>query len=362
MIEKKRTIRRYHPGVYVKDALDALNMSSKEFSIRTGISERTLSDLINEKGSITFDIATKLSEFFGNSVNSWTNLQNAYDIYMLESKQKAEAEEDYALLKQFRKYLIDNSFIDTGDDNETVVYKTRSILSVNRLSALNTKELLVSFKEQNTDMDENNYFAQNFWLAYAMTKAREIEVEPYSKKNVIETMDNLKDLLCMEPKEFYPIITDRLRKCGISYVFLPYLEKSYIYGATKWLSNDNVMLAMSNRTGRADVFWFTLLHELTHVLKEHKRYCLLQAANIDDEEADDLASRILIPEDEWNDFIKNTKYLNSFKIKSFAESIGVPPFIVVGRLAREHKISYGSNIYKENMISYKNEEFLKTVN
>ena len=192
MIEKKRTIRKFHPGVYIKDALDAMNMSSKEFSIRTGISERTLSDLINEKGSVTFDIATKLSEFFGNSVNVWTNLQNAYDEYMLESQQKKESEEDYLLLKPFKKYLVDNQFIDEKDDNDTIVSKTRSILSVNRLSALNTRELLVSFKEQNTQMDEDNYFAQNFWLAYALTKARTIEVEPYSKRNVIEMMDALK--------------------------------------------------------------------------------------------------------------------------------------------------------------------------
>lgn len=77
----KRNIKRFHPGVYVRDALTDLNMSSKEFSVRTGISERTLSDLINEKGSITFDIANKLSEFLGTSINVWTNLQNSYDSY-----------------------------------------------------------------------------------------------------------------------------------------------------------------------------------------------------------------------------------------------------------------------------------------
>lgn len=362
MIEKKRTLRRYHPGVYIKDALDALNMSSKEFSIRTGISERTLSDLINEKGNITFDIATKLSEFFGNSVNGWTNLQNAYDVYMLESQQIKEAEEDYKLLKPFKKYLLDNQFIDVTDDNATVVSKIRNIVSVNRLSALNMKQPLVSFKEQNTAMNESNFFAQNFWLAYALTKAREIEVEPYDKRNVIEMMDSLKELLFMNPAEFYPIIGERLRKCGISYVLVPYLNKSNIYGATKWFSNDNVMLAMSNRSERADVFWFTLFHELSHVLKEHKRYCLLQADYIDDDEADDLASRILIPKDKWNEFVKDTKYLTSFKVKTFAESIDVPPFIVVGRLVRENKIKYTDPVYKQNMISYKNEDFIKTVN
>ena len=182
------------------------------------------------------------------------------------------------------------------------------------------------------------------------------------KRNVVEMMDNLKELLYMNPSEFYPIISERLRKCGISYVLVPYLNKSYIYGATKWFSNDNVMLAMSNRTGRADMFWFTLFHELSHVLKEHKRYCLLQADNIDDEEADDLASKILIPKDEWNEFIKNSKYLNNIKVRSFAESIDVPPFIVVGRLARENKIKYTDPIYKQNMISYKNEDFIKIIN
>lgn len=359
MIEKKRVLRRFHPGVYVKDALDALNMSSKEFSIRTGISERTLSDLINGKGDITFDIATKLGNFFGNSANGWTNLQNAYDEYLIEGKRREEIEEDYSLLKPYRKYLLDNSFIEEEDDQETVVAKTRTMLSVNRLTSLNTRELLVSFKEQNTEMNSDNYFAQNFWLAYALTRARTIEAEQYNRKDVIDTINSLKDLLYKEPSEFYPIIVERLRKCGISYVLVPYLNKSCIYGVTKWFSNDSVMLAMSNRTGRADMFWFTLFHELSHVLKEHKRYCLFQTDYQDDEEADGLASRILIPKDKWNEFIKETKYLSNFKIKSFAESIGVPTFIVVGRLAREKKIKYSDIVYKQNMISYRNEDFVK---
>ena len=362
MIERKRVIRRFHPGVYVKDALEDLNMSAKEFSVRTGISERTLSDLINEKGDVTFDIASKLSEFFGNSINFWTNLQNAFDAYRLESQQKKEMEEDYALLKPYKKYLVDNAFIDSDDDKETIVSKARSVLSVNRLSALNSRELLVSFKEQNTQMSEDNYFAQNFWLAYALTKARTIEVEPYYKRNVIEMMDNLKELINKEPSEFYPEIINRLRKCGISYVLVPYLNKSYLYGATKWFSNDNVMLAMSNRTERADLFWFTLFHELSHVLKEHKRYCLFQMDNIEDEEADDLASRILIPKAKWNEFIDKNKYFNTFRIKSFAESIDVPPFMVVGRLLKENRIKYTDPVYKQNMVMYKNKDFVKIAN
>ena len=74
-------IKRFHPGVYLKLDLEALNMSAREFSARSGISERVLSPFINGKTDITFDLAYKLSSFFGSSIESWMNLQQAYDLY-----------------------------------------------------------------------------------------------------------------------------------------------------------------------------------------------------------------------------------------------------------------------------------------
>ena len=75
-------IKKFHPGVYIKDNLEVMKMTSKEFSIRTGISERTISAIINKNGSITFDVAYKLAAFFDNSINYWTNLQTQYDVYL----------------------------------------------------------------------------------------------------------------------------------------------------------------------------------------------------------------------------------------------------------------------------------------
>lgn len=357
--ETKQIKRRSHPGVFIKDAIEALDMSSKEFSIRTGISERTISDLINEKGNITFDIATKLGDFFGNSTNTWTNLQNMYDAYILEKEHQKEIEEDYLLLKPFSKYLLDNHFIEKEDDRESIVRKTRSIVSVNKLSLLNSKELLVSFKEQNISLNSDNYFAQNFWLAYALTKSREIQTETYDKKKIIGLTDKLKELMFERPSVFYDELVKYFSECGISFVFVPYLTKSYIYGATKWLNKDRVMLAISNRTNRADLFWFTLFHELSHVLQEHKRYCLFQMNDLEDEEADEEAANLLIPKPEWDKFVKYHQYFTNDIIVNFARQMMVPTFIVVGRLVKEKRISYANSIYQDNMINYDNQEFLR---
>ena len=83
-------IRKFHPGVYIKETLEAMEMTAREFQARTGISERTLSAIINRNEDITFDIAYKLSSYFDNSVNYWTNLQNQYNLYTYEIESEKE--------------------------------------------------------------------------------------------------------------------------------------------------------------------------------------------------------------------------------------------------------------------------------
>ena len=71
-----------HPGEYLKDAIDELGMSQNEFAIRIGTSGKTISKIISAEQNITFDIASKIAEFFGTSLNVWLNLQNSYNEYI----------------------------------------------------------------------------------------------------------------------------------------------------------------------------------------------------------------------------------------------------------------------------------------
>ena len=73
-------INKLHPGVYIKNAIETMGITFKEFSTKTGISEKTLSAIINDKKEITYDIATKLSDFFDSSISYWMNLQTQYNL------------------------------------------------------------------------------------------------------------------------------------------------------------------------------------------------------------------------------------------------------------------------------------------
>lgn len=344
-------IRRIHPGQYIQDELESIDMTAKEFSLRTGISERTLSSIITGKGNITFEVADKLAEFFDNTVEFWVNLQVQYDIYLNEKKKNEGIAEDWNYICSIKKYLINNGYLQVNDSKEDAVYKIRKLIGVNGIALLNSSKSFVCFKEQH-NKKENDYFYQNFWLALALNEARKKNENEYDKKKLKASIQKIKDMIMLDPNEFYPQLEEILKECGVSFVFIPYLSKSNIYGATKWIGKNNVMLAMSNRNGKADMFWFTLFHELSHVLMEHKRETLYNIVDEEDEEADMMAADMLIPRKDWLEFIKYDTFTIS-SIKEFASKVRVLPCIVLGRLHKEKgsRVPYGM-FDQELSISY----------
>ncbi len=331
-------IKRFHPGVYIKETLEAMEMTAREFSARTGISERTLSAIINGNGDITFDIAYKLSLYFDNSVNYWTNLQNQYNLYTYEIEKEKELEEEWNLIKGVKKYLLESNYISDEDGKTEIICKCRQVVGVNSLLLLKKEDSFVCLKEQHTK-NEADCFFQNFWIALALNEARKKDVNPFSKSLLISSLTEIRNMTIQNPTVFYPKLQKIFDNCGISFVLLPYLSKSNIYGATKWFSKDNVMLAISNRGEKADLFWFTLFHEISHVLMEHRRETLINMKGSEDEEADRMASEMLIPQKEWDKFT-SCKIYTKESINEFAKEIGIHPCIVLGRLHKEKKVPY----------------------
>jgi antitoxin HigA-1 len=53
-----------------------------------GVSRKTLSKIINERGSITPDMALRLSRAFDTTADLWMNLQKNYDLWLAEHTSK----------------------------------------------------------------------------------------------------------------------------------------------------------------------------------------------------------------------------------------------------------------------------------
>jgi antitoxin HigA-1 len=83
---QKMKRRPTHPGIIIKeDYLLPLSISIKDMALNLGVSRKTLSKIINEKGSITPDMALRLSKAFDTTPDIWMNLQKNYDLWQAEN-------------------------------------------------------------------------------------------------------------------------------------------------------------------------------------------------------------------------------------------------------------------------------------
>ena len=71
-----------HPGGILKrQYIEPLSLTISELANTLGISRKTLSKIVNEHGSITPDMALRLSKAFKTTPELWLNLQRNYDLW-----------------------------------------------------------------------------------------------------------------------------------------------------------------------------------------------------------------------------------------------------------------------------------------
>lgn len=71
-----------------EEFLEPMNISQYRLAKSIGVSGTTINKLVNNKISLTSDMAYKFSLFFGNSFESWINLQAICDKQILKEKYK----------------------------------------------------------------------------------------------------------------------------------------------------------------------------------------------------------------------------------------------------------------------------------
>ena len=83
MFMKDRTRCPGHPGRILKNLyLEPLDLTVTQFAASVGVSRKAISAIINERKSVTPEMALRLSQAFPNSsAESWLNLQKNYDLW-----------------------------------------------------------------------------------------------------------------------------------------------------------------------------------------------------------------------------------------------------------------------------------------
>lgn len=140
-----------------------------------------------------------------------------------------------------------------------------------------------------------------------------------------------------------------LAKRGISMIIEPHLPKTHLDGVAMLAADGRPVIGLTLRHDRLDNFWFTLLHELAHVLHHLHNAGDSFVDDLDfhdsddprEAEADETAQNAFIPPAANWDTSRARQEQSTEAIREFAEQLRIHPAIVAGRIrhdARKYQI------------------------
>lgn len=88
MVQKKRfkAVYAFHPGITLREKLEEMGMSVKEFAVRTSKPEKTINAVLMGDSSLTPDMAVAFEQITLIPAHMWLNLQRNYDDYLARQK------------------------------------------------------------------------------------------------------------------------------------------------------------------------------------------------------------------------------------------------------------------------------------
>lgn len=187
-----------------------------------------------------------------------------------------------------------------------------------------------------------NEYALLAWQARVLEKARgKIEAQEIGPFDIDDRwMSQLVELT--KRKDGPKRARELLARKGIVLIVERHLPGSYLDGAAMLADGDTPVIGLTLRHDRLDNFWFVLMHELGHVflhLFDGLRFDFFDEEYGSDgdtieAEADRFALDALIPSDLWDQCLSRFA-LSEEAVKIDAETIGIDPSIIAGRIRKE---------------------------
>lgn len=340
----------FHPGYYIKEIIDESGLTQEDFAKKLDTTPKNLSILIRGDQSLSIDIAMKLSRMLGTSVNYWLNLQNAFDTLRAEFKMDEELVEERKVFEHFdyRFFRENYELPDLPRQKDEQIKAMRTFFKVSTLTVLRRRDLAVNFRNSTEDLSEASTVKSNAMVQIAINHAATVDAPKYDKKK-FELAAKYALTLTKNHGQFYPLIRKAFLDAGVIFEIQPNISGSKTNGATKKIG-ENIMLMVNDRRLNADTFWFTLYHEIGHIINGDYGISYEKETGEKEEAANKFAEDCLIPADQYQEFLKKGKF-DLESIKAFANQIERDPGIVLGRLQNDKKVDF--NDWKLSSLRHK---------
>ncbi|TAP26881.1 ImmA/IrrE family metallo-endopeptidase [Arthrobacter sp. S41] len=322
------------PGEYIKEWLEDEERTQASLARDLGVSAKHVSKLING-AVLSPELALKLELVTSIPAKNWLALEAQYRADQTRLGMEKELERHAEIAKAFPLTALRKAGIITETMRKPgiVLMQLMSFFAVGDLEGLERQsQPLPAFRQD---------VAHPVRPESVRTWLRMIELEldasdpleqPYDADSLRALIPELRELSRSQGASFEGPLVEKLASVGVRILFVPEISGTRAHGCTQWYG-ENPVITLTLR-GRDDgKLWFTLFHEIGHVLLHPKNGPMVQMdgelQSAKEIAANEFASETLVPA-RFKPRLRKLRF-NSDVIE-FAEEIGVSPGIVVGQL------------------------------
>lgn len=330
------------PGKTLSDMLNKSGMTQNELALRTEVSEKHISTIINDERGISLAFARKLGHVFEDT-KYWLALQAEYDAEILRKKEENEiSQEEIGLLKplhEIMQYFIELQYMHNNCSDVEKVIQLRDLLKISNLLQIPKIAYNAAYRAQLTNNVKVDPYVLFAWqkLCEKQTEANNVKASLDVEK-LQNHLPEIKAMMFGAIKDSIKDLQSLLIKCGIIFQVVKNFRGAPVQGFIKKIEGGKLILCLTIRGQRADTFWFTLFHELAHIINGdyNTRFVDFDSVSgIQEEKADIFARDMLIPLESYKKFINTKDFSKWVNIETFAKEVNVQPFIVLGRLQKD---------------------------
>lgn len=184
------------------------------------------------------------------------------------------------------------------------------------------------------------------WLRAGQLEAKDVACQPFDSERFLGILPDIRKLTITDPDVFVTKVRELCSATGVAVIFVRELPKLPVNGVTYWPSTNKAIIQLTLRYKADDQLWFSFFHEAAHILKHGKRDFYEEFSDDTEgweQEANAFAADLLIPADAFK-YFASRRIFDEHTIQVFANSVGIAPGIVVGRLQHEGLLSYSSRL------------------
>lgn len=331
------------PGDSLRSLMQRRGVTADQLALHVGGAE-VVRGLIDGSHLIDADMARSLVTAVGGTAAFWMKRQAGFDEALERAVTTAAANEAADWLQQVPA--------PTGrrrkEMTEAVIREElRSRLSFFNVPTMQSWQARYGRLRADTRFRTSESFSSSdaavlLWLRRGELEADLVSTQPWNPGNLRDRLPEIRKLSQIgHPARFLPKLRMLCAEAGVAVVVVKTPSGCHASGASRLVTADKAMMLLSFRHRADDQFWFTVFHEIGHLILHGAKTFVDDDATPDDQcerEANDFASRCIVPDNRLEEF----KSLRPDRdaVLRYSVSVGVAPGLTVGQMQHRRMIEH----------------------